>query len=104
MRGLYRGYLIGLDALGEWVYVDNEQPVSENPNRKCGHCNLPNTPDGHDGCLGELPDVMNACCGHGNETTAYIQFVDQSEVRGKDVEIYLKCKKHDPANERLSII
>lgn len=41
----------------------------------CGHCGLDATPEGHDGCLGTLPgDVMNACCGHGNNDSAYIQF------------------------------
>jgi hypothetical protein len=40
-----------------------------------------NTPEGHDGCIGRLPDVMNACCGHG-ESAAYIQYMDKSIIRG----------------------
>lgn len=42
---------------------------------RCGHCGLIATPEGHDGCLGDLsPHVKNACCGHGNDSAAYIQF------------------------------
>ena len=50
----------------------------------CGKCKLPPTGEGHDGCLGTLPgDVMNACCGHGNDELAYIQYWDGSESRGR---------------------
>lgn len=41
----------------------------------CVKCSLPPTPEGHDGCLGTLKgDIMNACCGHGEERMAYIQY------------------------------
>lgn len=52
----------------------------------CAKCGLPPTQDGHDGCLGELPDanIMNACCGHGDSSIAYIQYRDGSELRGGD--------------------
>ncbi|MCP4984845.1 MAG: hypothetical protein GY928_01910 [Colwellia sp.] len=40
----------------------------------CGHCNMNRTKKGHDGCIGELPNVRNACCGHGDDTCAYVQF------------------------------
>lgn len=40
----------------------------------CVHCGLDCTPEGHDACLGTLPHpVMNACCGHGDPTKAYVQ-------------------------------
>lgn len=41
---------------------------------KCGHCGIDRTPEGHDGCIGTLENVMNACCGHGETKHAYIQF------------------------------
>lgn len=51
----------------------------------CGHCGLARTPEGHDGCLGTLPGVMNACCGHGgNAEGTYVQFPDGSCVRDDD--------------------
>lgn len=40
----------------------------------CKHCGLRRTKQGHDGCIGELEGVMNACCGHGQDSTAYVQF------------------------------
>lgn len=40
----------------------------------CGHCNIPRTPEGHDGCIGTLENVRNACCGHGETKMAYVQF------------------------------
>lgn len=41
----------------------------------CDHCGLDRTSEGHDGCIGTLPNVTNACCGHGgNAEGAYVQF------------------------------
>lgn len=56
----------------------------------CAKCGLLPTPEGHDGCLGTLPEevVMNACCGHGSDSMAYVQFWDGSDVRGEEA-IYL---------------
>lgn len=31
------------------------------------------TPDGHDACLGELPGVKYACCGHGVEPPTVVK-------------------------------
>jgi hypothetical protein len=56
-----------------WVFSKTGLPVSEDKDIDCGHCGLANTPDGHDGCLGTIAGVMNACCGHGNGG-AYIQY------------------------------
>jgi hypothetical protein len=35
--------------------------------RPCVHCGLLAAPDGPDACLGLLPGVVSACCGHGAE-------------------------------------
>lgn len=79
----HRGHPIVLAKVcGQWLYRDTRQPVEINPDRPCGHCKKPNTPEGHDGCLGTLPGVQNACCGHGNDAQAYVQFPDGSDVRG----------------------
>jgi len=70
----------------QWVYFDTKEPTIETyKSRNCGHCNLPQTEEGHDGCLGTLRGVSNACCGHGEAKEAYIQFIDGSDViRGKE--------------------
>jgi len=40
----------------------------------CEHCKMKRTEDGHDACIGTLKNVMNACCGHGENNAAYVQF------------------------------
>lgn len=51
----------------------------------CVECKKGPTPEGHDGCMGTLPEnlVMNACCGHGRENTAYVQYWDKPQVEGR---------------------
>lgn len=65
-----------------WIYSDNDLKVSKDPNRKCGYCGKSNTKEGHDGCLGILESVMNACCGHGIVNNAYVQFRDGFIMNG----------------------
>ncbi|WP_339193922.1 hypothetical protein MKY95_19215 [Paenibacillus sp. FSL P4-0176] len=72
---------------GEWVFSDTkESTVATFETRPCGHCNKFATPEGHDPCLGTLPRVMNACCGHGSVSETYVQFMDTSCVRGKEAQ------------------
>ena len=81
-RGKWRGHDIHYDVQkGLWLYADG-QAVQNDPARSCGHCGLSSTPEGYDGCLGELPGVMNACCGHGSYGEAYVQFDDGTILRG----------------------
>jgi hypothetical protein len=50
----------------------------------CAHCKKLPTKEGHDGCLGTLPgSIMNACCGHGDNSQAYIQYWDRNIIRGE---------------------
>lgn len=53
---------------------------------KCAKCGLSPTLEGHDGCLGTLPDkqIMNACCGHGDDSYAYIQYWNGNIIRGNE--------------------
>lgn len=70
----WRGNAIHYDeSLYLWLYEDGQR-VMDHVDRPCGHCGKGNTIEGHDGCLGTLPGVMNACCGHGEERMAYVQF------------------------------
>lgn len=41
---------------------------------ECGLCGKPRTPEGHDACIGTMPGVANACCGHGDTPCAYVQY------------------------------
>jgi hypothetical protein len=67
----------------EWVFSDTKESTVETwQTRPCGHCGAHNTKEGHDGCLGTLPGVINACCGHGAIEEAYIQFESGRIDRG----------------------
>jgi len=79
----FRGYDIYFGKNGELFFCDTNEPTATTCMlRPCGHCGLKNTPEGHDACLGELPGVMNACCGHGERRESYIQFTNGVTVRG----------------------
>lgn len=83
-KSIFRGHEIYHDGK-EWRYCDNNEKTVENwKNRACGACGKENTPEGHDGCLGTLPGVINACCGHGRIGTAYVEFEDHEIIRGKE--------------------
>lgn len=85
MRGdyVYRGHNIEKED-GIYVYSDTREPVRNNVNRACGKCGLDNTTEGHDSCLGTLPGVMNACCGHGKDNEAYVQLLNRTVISGTD--------------------
>ena len=67
----------------------------------CGHCKKHRTKEGHDGCIGALKNVMNACCGHGENKVAYVQFnhklfykePNKSRLSGEDALIYINDNK-----------
>lgn len=83
LKHVWRGHEI-VAPDGIWLYADSRQPVRDNPQRACGHCDKPDTADGHDGCLGTLPGVVNACCGHGVTSEAYVQYPDGTAVSGRE--------------------
>jgi hypothetical protein len=62
VRGYHLGHRITHD--GGWRYADTGEPLG---GRACVKCGCQPTPDGHDACLGTLPGVIHACCGHGVE-------------------------------------
>lgn len=80
-KSKYRGIEIEYNGEG-WIYADTKQSV-EKTKRACGNCGKHTAANEHDICISNLPGVMNACCGHGNDDSAYIQFWDKKEIRGK---------------------
>jgi hypothetical protein len=87
---------------GEWVYCDTKEPTATSyNNRPCGHCEKEQTKEGHDGCLGTLNGIMNACCGHGQTNEAYVQFLDGHSVHGEDTMTILnilRCERDKTNN------
>lgn len=65
-KNIVKGYPIHYDKeKEEWLYDDDNSPANiERPCKRCGHMSLP---DGEDYCLGHIPGVKAACCGHGAE-------------------------------------
>jgi hypothetical protein len=75
---------------GEYFYCDDHKPVATTwKDKPCGICHLPFTPEGHDPCIGTLPGVMNACCGHGRTGDAYVQFSEYHIIAGNDALKYI---------------
>lgn len=87
----WRGHPIYWDG-ERWRYCDNHQPTVGNE-RNCGECGKARTPQGQDGCLGTLPGVTNACCGHGHQAEAYVQFTNGGEMRGMDAVQFFNNQK-----------
>ncbi len=75
-----RGHEI-VQICGHWRFKDTKE-CTAGRRRSCGHCGRPNTVEGHDGCLGALPSVLNACCGHGQPQDAYVQFNNGTRIDG----------------------
>ena len=69
---------------GQWVYEDTHEPIKAAP-RRCRRCGRGPTDTGHDRCLGELPGVKYACCGHGVSVQAYVWFTNGKYLRGFNV-------------------
>lgn len=80
----------------EWLYKDDKTPTVNN-DRACGNCNKEKIIDGfeeYDGCIGKLSgNVMNACCGHGDEDDAYVQFNDESRISGAEAIEFMNKQK-----------
>ena len=67
---------------------------------ECPECHMKRGPDKYDPCLGRLPGVKYACCGHGgksNSASGYIYFENGRIIRFEKItEFY-----HDSDDERI---
>ncbi len=86
VRSMWRGHEIE-ETADVWRFADTHEPTVGS-NRPCGHCGKFPTVDGHDACLGTLPGVRNACCGHGVVTDAYVQMFD-NHMQGHDAVAFI---------------
>lgn len=88
-RGHCRGHPMCYDeSSGEWRYDDDGSPVPLGwRERPCGYCSRMHAANGHDPCLGELPGVVNACCGHGVQSESYVQFANGVVLRGFVIDV-----------------
>ena len=79
-KGYFHGHEIEISPLGGWVFSDSKNPVTDVPCKKCGKIGDP------DACLGTLPGVDFACCGHGNREESYVKFTNGVILRGFIIE------------------
>jgi hypothetical protein len=64
-----------------WYYEDDLQIVDFSNPRPCPHCKKNVTSEGHDACLGTLPNVMFACCGHHSSNGhPYVMFSNGEQI------------------------
>lgn len=95
-KSYFRGHSIELRG-SEYVFSDTGDVVRDTwESRPCRYCKRFNTVEDHDACLGTLPGVMNACCGHGCVDEAYVQFLDKTVVNGSaavEVQEILKMQR-----------
>ena len=75
---VHRGYDV-VFRNGDWYYEDGVR-VDDDPDRPCARCGEAALAGGEDYCLGHLPGVANACCGHG-AGESYIQFTNGVIIR-----------------------
>ena len=69
-----RGHLVEYDTINKaWVYSDDKSPISLE--RPCVRCGRMPTPEGYDACLGYIPNVKSACCGHGVENPIMMELI-----------------------------
>lgn len=88
-----RGHPIYHDG-EQWRYTDTDEPTVETwASRPCGACGQAFTPEGHDPCLGTLPGVQNACCGHGHSSEAYVQLNNGTIIDGEEAILLLWPRK-----------
>lgn len=68
-----------------WYFAETGKPIPPRHGKvpPCPVCGELPTQEGHDHCLGTLPGVEYACCGHGVVGMAYVKFEDGRVVRGQ---------------------
>lgn len=94
-RSRWRGHEIAGQEAGGFVYVDTGESVRANPGRPCGSCGLANRPDGHDACVGSVPGVTAACCGHGDIAAAYVLLSNGDRLEGRGALAALAARRND---------
>lgn len=93
-RSYFRGHAI-IWKNNKWAYEDDGSDIPANggeirPCKKCGKL-FPLGEGEVDPCLGVLPGVDNACCGHGIRENSYIRFTNGVVIKG--FEIYKEKKQ-----------
>lgn len=84
----YNGHRVWEDQDGHFRYFTDDTSIREDPYRACPLCGSEPTPEKHDACLGTLPNVLFACCGHSVIDMAYVKLEDERIMRGYHALLY----------------
>jgi hypothetical protein len=99
-RGEFNGnpvVTIAEDGFDIWRYADNLEKIDFYHPRCCPYCKQKPTAEGHDACLGTLPNVKFACCGHHSSNGhPYVIFNDDTIIDFDSTEEMLKYFKLNP--------
>ncbi|MGD9157674.1 MAG: hypothetical protein PVG39_04655 [Desulfobacteraceae bacterium] len=75
------GHKVKWDREARCFHYKDGSKVDKYDLRPCPKCGMKRTKEGHDPCLGTLPGVIGACCGHGIEE-GYIAFENRMVIHG----------------------
>lgn len=86
-KSYFRGWPIRWTG-DRWVYEDTGEdlPATDGEVRPCRRCGELWELEKGDRCLGVLPGVDNACCGHGVEGEAYVRFTNGVVLKDFELE------------------
>ena len=92
------GNLIYYDEAAEiFRYASDDEPINWNNHRPCPKCGKRPLDTSEDACLGHLPGVVQACCGHGGE--GYIEFENGVTIHFRGCEIERSIGMSDQGTE-----
>lgn len=96
-RGFFRGHPTVYEGEyprnGRWLYEDTREPLPCDGGeiRPCKRCGSVHQHHESDPCLGNLPGVDSACCGHGARELSFIKFTNGVVVKQFIAERVQKC-------------
>lgn len=90
-----REQLLGFPGVAQCTQCSQVYETTGWAPRTCAHCLRPYGESLHDPCLGQIEGAIEACCGHGDPTRAYISFTD-----GRRTETLTDCNGNSYIRER----
>lgn len=94
--GHHHGHRFAMPQGGFAKYLDDESLVmmTNGWDRPCAACNFTcSTKYGPDPCLGWLPNVEHACCGHGDVSQAYVILESDARYDGREAILVMQGLK-----------
>lgn len=82
----------------DWFYSKDRVQIDEEI-RPCSVCNKKRSDNDHDPCISDLTGgVTNACCGHGNNSEAYVQRGVDNVLRGEEAIAFFRKQNKGPSS------